>query len=93
MLRKHPAVREVAVAAVTDERGATALRAYVVIGVAATTAPAFAATKADLQAELIALAREHLAAFKAPRTIHVVPSLPRTSTGKLRRHLVRRGAW
>lgn len=93
VLRKHPAVREVAVAAVTDERGATALRAYVVIGVAATTAPAFAATKADLQAELIALAREHLAAFKAPRTIHVVPSLPRTSTGKLRRHLVRRGAW
>ncbi|MFC8197674.1 AMP-binding protein [Streptomyces sp. NPDC057298] len=93
VLRRHPAVREVAVASVADERGATALRAYVVIGVAATAAPTFAATKSDLQAALLTLAREHLAAFKVPRTIHVVPSLPRTPTGKLRRHLVRRGAW
>jgi 4-hydroxybenzoate adenylyltransferase len=93
VLRKHPAVREVAVAAVTDERGATALRAYVVIGVSSSTAPTFAATRSGLESELIGLAREHLAAFKAPRTVHVVPSLPRTPTGKLRRHLVRQGAW
>ncbi|MFE1799503.1 AMP-binding protein [Streptomyces sp. NPDC059517] len=93
VLRRHPAVREVAVASATDERGASALRAYVVIGVSSTAAPTFAATRADLQTSLMALAREHLAAFKVPRTIHVVPSLPRTPTGKLRRHLVRRGAW
>ncbi|MCX4911395.1 AMP-binding protein [Streptomyces sp. NBC_00878] len=93
VLRKHPAVREVAVAAVTDDRGATALRAYVVIGVSAKTAPTFAATRSGLESELIGLAREHLAAFKAPRTVHVVPALPRTPTGKLRRHLLRQGAW
>jgi fatty acid CoA ligase FadD22 len=93
VLRKHPAVREVAVAAVTDDRGATALRAYVVIGVSPSTAPTFAASRSGLESELIGLAREHLAPFKAPRTVHVVPSLPRTPTGKLRRHLVRQGAW
>lgn len=84
LLRGHPAVREVAVAAVTDERGASRLRAFVV---PATPIPA------GLEAELICLAREKLAAFKVPRSVSFVPSLPRTSTGKLRRHLVRQGAW
>ena len=43
--------------------------------------------------ELLGLARESLAAFKVPRSVSLVPSLPRTPTGKLRRHLVRKGAW
>lgn len=84
LLRAHPAVREVVVAAVADERGATRLRAFVV---PATPIPA------GLEAELICLAREKLAAFKVPRSVSFVPSLPRTPTGKLRRHLVRQGAW
>ncbi|MPY58659.1 benzoate-CoA ligase family protein [Streptomyces spongiae] len=84
LLRTHPAVREVAVAAVADERGASRLRAFVI---PATPIPA------GLEAELICLARDKLAAFKVPRSVSFVPSLPRTSTGKLRRHLVRQGAW
>ncbi|HSX98002.1 MAG TPA: hypothetical protein VLG91_11525, partial [Streptomyces sp.] len=40
-----------------------------------------------------ALARDRLAAFKVPRSVSFVPTLPRTATGKLRRHLVRQGAW
>ncbi|AXG81664.1 AMP-binding protein [Streptomyces paludis] len=84
VLRTHPAVREAVVVAVPDERGATGLRAYVVT---ATTAPP------GLEAELITLARGALAAFKVPRAVHVVASLPRTPTGKLRRHLARHGAW
>jgi fatty-acyl-CoA synthase/benzoate-CoA ligase/fatty acid CoA ligase FadD22 len=84
VLRTHPAVREVAVAAVTDGLGVSRLRAFVV--------PA-ARPAAGLQTELIELARERLAAFKVPRSVSFVPSLPRTPTGKLRRHLVRRGAW
>jgi len=84
VLRTHPAVKEVAVAALTDERGFSRLRAFVVpVGTA----------RAGLETELIELARARLAAFKAPRSISFVPSLPRTSTGKLRRHLVRQGAW
>ncbi|MER6124170.1 AMP-binding protein [Streptomyces sp. NPDC001795] len=84
LLRTHPAVKEVAVAAVTDHRGAGRLRAFVV---PVTPIPV------GLEADLVCLAREHLAAFKVPRSVSFVPSLPRTPTGKLRRHLVRRGAW
>ncbi|MDX3545990.1 benzoate-CoA ligase family protein [Streptomyces europaeiscabiei] len=84
LLRTHPGVRDVAVAAVTDERGASRLRAFVIpvppIGV-------------GLEAELICMARDRLAAFKVPRSVSFVPTLPRTATGKLRRHLVRQGAW
>ncbi|MFD7404001.1 benzoate-CoA ligase family protein [Streptomyces sp. NPDC059866] len=84
VLRTHAAVKEVAVAAVTDGHGASRLRAFVV---PVTPRPA------GLQDDLLSLAREHLAAFKVPRSISFVPSLPRTATGKLRRHLVRQGAW
>ncbi len=87
VLRRHPAVTEVAVVAVTDGNGARRLRAFVVPG----TPP-----KGDLpslETELLTLARDHLAAFKVPRSVCFVTSLPRTATGKLRRHLVRKGAW
>ncbi|QOV36091.1 AMP-binding protein [Streptomyces ferrugineus] len=84
VLRTHPAVREVAVAAVADGRGASRLRAFVV-----PRTP----VRDGLEGELLRLAREHLAAFKVPRGVSLVPSLPRTPTGKLRRHLVRKGAW
>ncbi|BBC38922.1 AMP-binding protein [Streptomyces graminofaciens] len=84
LLRGHPSVRDVAVVAVTDERGANKLRAFVI------PVPPIAV---GLEAELICLARENLAAFKVPRSVSFVPSLPRTATGKLRRHLVRKGAW
>ncbi|MEU8871972.1 hypothetical protein AB0D24_12505 [Streptomyces javensis] len=48
-----------------------------------------------LTADLIALARRRLAAYKAPRTVRLalVAALPRTPTGKLRRHVVRTGRW
>ncbi|WP_048821607.1 AMP-binding protein, partial [Streptomyces ipomoeae] len=84
LLRTHPAVRDVAVVAVTDERGASKLRAFVI------PVPPIAV---GLEAELIRMARDKLAAFKVPRSVSFVPTLPRTATGKLRRHLVRQGAW
>jgi fatty-acyl-CoA synthase/benzoate-CoA ligase/fatty acid CoA ligase FadD22 len=85
VLRTHPAVKEVAVVAVTDRRGVGRLRAFVV--------PVAPAPDGSLQDDLLGLARGQLAAFKVPRSVSLVPSLPRTPTGKLRRHLVRRGAW
>ncbi|MGW3952634.1 AMP-binding protein [Streptomyces sp. NPDC004752] len=84
VLRAHPAVREVAVAAVTDGTGASRLRAFVV---------PFPPVPDSIQEDLLCLARERLAAFKVPRSVSLVVSLPRTATGKLRRHLVRQGAW
>ena len=87
VLRTHPAVKEVAVVAVTDGAGVSRLRAFVVPATRDGTG------LQNLQEDLLRLAREHLAAFKVPRSVSLVPSLPRTPTGKLRRHLVRKGAW
>lgn len=84
LLRTHRGVREVAVVAVTDHAGAHRLRAFVV---PVTPIPV------GLEADLVCLARENLAAFMVPWGVSFVPSLPRTPSGRLRRHLVRRGAW
>ncbi|WP_020667111.1 class I adenylate-forming enzyme family protein [Amycolatopsis nigrescens] len=83
VLRTHRGVREVAVAAVADYRGATKLRAFVV------AAPSPPELESELEAELIALARSRLAPYKVPRSVQLVDSLPRTSTGKLRRFVLR----
>ncbi|MBI4310918.1 MAG: AMP-binding protein [Chloroflexi bacterium] len=40
------------------------------------------------EAELIKHCRERLADFKAPRSIYVVPQIPRTATGKVQRRAV-----
>lgn len=86
LLGEHPLVREVAVAAVTDDIGATKLQAFVV-----PITPI--RDESALESELLGLARQRLAAFKVPRTARVTTALPRTATGKLRRHIVRTGAW
>lgn len=83
VLASHPLVREAAVAAVLDQYEASRLRAFVV---AAQHAP-------GLEDDLIAWTRSRLPAFKVPRTVRLVPQLPRTATGKLRRHVVRTGSW
>ncbi|MEO6084622.1 MAG: AMP-binding protein [Umezawaea sp.] len=85
VLIAHPDVREAAVASVLDHHDASRLRAFVV-----TTS---GAARPRLEAELIAWARSRLPAFKVPRTVRLVPELPRTATGKLRRHVVRTGSW
>ena len=86
VLVDHPSVREVVVAAVPDERGATKLRAFVVPVTGEED-------KAALEAELLALGRRRLAPFKVPRSVTFVPTLPRTFTGKVPRFKVRQGAW
>ncbi|QQQ80115.1 AMP-binding protein [Saccharothrix sp. 6-C] len=82
LLAGHSMVREAAVCAVADDGGSTRLLAYVVradgpIG------------DDDLAEALIAMARRDLTAYKVPRRVVFVPSLPRTGSGKLRRHVVR----
>jgi acyl-CoA synthetase (AMP-forming)/AMP-acid ligase II len=37
------------------------------------------------EAELMAYCRDHLADFKCPKKIYIVPSIPRTATGKVQR--------
>ena len=43
---------------------------------------------AATEAELIAFCREHLAGFKTPKQV-VFAELPRTSTGKIQKHVLR----
>jgi fatty-acyl-CoA synthase/benzoate-CoA ligase/fatty acid CoA ligase FadD22 len=86
VLGRHPAVTEVAVAAVVGGDGASRLEAFVV-------AAAGAAAGDVVGAELLARARAELAPFKVPRSVSFVTDLPRTPTGKLRRFVLRTGAW
>ena len=84
VLLEHPAVVEVAVTSVPDETGASRLRCFAVLDAGTPWSPA-------LQGEILALSRSRLAAFKVPRSVTAVESLPRTMTGKLRRHVLRAG--
>lgn len=82
VLARHPAVTEVAVAAVPGDDGASRLTAFVV--------PA-AGAPASVASDLVAMARAELAPFKVPRAVRLVDALPRTPTGKLRRFALRAG--
>jgi hypothetical protein len=47
----------------------------------------------DLARELITFCREHLSPIKCPRSIDFLPELPRSSTGKLCKRLLRDRYW
>jgi len=77
-LYAHPAVAAVAVVAKPDERWGEAPLAFVELKPGATVTAE----------ELIAFARERLAHYKVPRFV-VFADLPKTSTGKIQKHLLR----
>ena len=80
-LYKHPAVAAVAVVAKPDEKWGETPCAFVE-----------AKPGAEVEeAELIAYCRDHLAHFKCPRTV-VFGELPKTSTGKIRKFVLRETA-
>jgi benzoate-CoA ligase len=80
-LAGQPGVGEAAVVAVDDGDGVPALVAYVVLEADR--------SEAGVERRLQTACKGALASFKVPRAVRVVPSLPRTATGKVRRHLLR----
>jgi fatty-acyl-CoA synthase len=81
VLYRHPAVLEAAVVARPDPTWGETPCAFV------TLKPGMAAT----EAELIQHCREHLARYKVPRTVVFGP-LPKTSTGKMQKFILREQA-
>jgi crotonobetaine/carnitine-CoA ligase len=79
VLLAHPSVAEAAVVGVPSDLGEDDIVAYV--------APRAGAT-IDVEA-LRMWARERLAEFKVPSTIHVRDTLPRTSTERVAKHLLK----
>jgi fatty-acyl-CoA synthase len=82
VLYRHPAVMEAAVVAKPDARWGESPCAFV------TLRPDAAPVTAE---GIIAWCREHLAHFKAPRTVVFGP-LPKTSTGKIQKYVLREQA-
>jgi fatty-acyl-CoA synthase len=82
VLLRHPAVQEVAIVGLPDEKWGETPHAFVVLrdGASAT------------EPELIEFVRERLAHFKAPRAVTVVTELPKTATGKIQKFVLRKGA-
>jgi long-chain acyl-CoA synthetase len=79
VLYEHPAVREAAVVGVTDDYRGETVKAYVSL------VPGADATAQ----ELIAFARERMAAYKYPRLLELVDDIPKTTSGKLLRRALR----
>ncbi len=76
-LKQHPAVFDAAVVGVPDPLRDAAIRAYVILKDGAT------ATADDL----IAWCRSRLSPFKVPETVEFRTTFPRTSVGKIQKHL------
>jgi fatty-acyl-CoA synthase len=79
---KHPAVMECAVIGVPDDYWGEVPKAFVVLKPGQQAAPA----------EIIAFCRDNMAHFKAPKYVEV-GDLPKTSTGKIQKFVLREKEW
>lgn len=81
VLAEHDAVVEVAVIGVPDEKWGEVVKAVVVV------------EQEVSEKDLIAFARERLAAYKCPKTIDITDELPRNPTGKVLKKELRKPHW
>jgi fatty-acyl-CoA synthase len=79
VLLRHPAVQEVAIVGLPNERWGEAPHAFVVLKAGAMAT----------EVELRDYARDHLAHFKAPKGVSFLSELPKTATGKVQKYILR----
>ena len=83
VLAEHPAIMEVAIIGVPDDRWGETVKAVVALKPGETATPD----------ELIAFCREHLAAYKCPTSVDILEALPRNPTGKILKRDLRKPYW
>ena len=84
-LYKHPAIREVAVISAPDARRGEAVKAVVVLK---------DEHKGRVDADqIIAWSRDHMAAYKIPRSVEFIDQLPRSGTGKIQWRALQEAEW
>jgi long-chain acyl-CoA synthetase len=86
LLITHPKVMDAAVIGVPNDDLGEEVKAVVQVMDGVEPGP-------ELERELIAFCREHLAHFKAPRSVDFEAELPRLPTGKLYKRLLRDRYW
>ncbi|WP_041782486.1 long-chain-fatty-acid--CoA ligase [Mycolicibacterium chubuense] len=82
VLAEHEAVVEVAVIGVPDEKWGEVVKAVVVVESSEVS-----------EKDLIAFARERLAAYKCPKSVEITDELPRNPTGKVLKKELRKPHW
>jgi fatty-acyl-CoA synthase/long-chain acyl-CoA synthetase len=82
-LERHPGITDVAVFGIPSEEWGESVHAVVVLRAGHALTPA----------AVTAFAREHLAAYKSPRSVSFVGEIPRTGSGKILKRVLREPFW